>query len=192
MDLDNTVHSWNLVVLKEKQGSFNTIHCNTEFKQNKFYRANIMTNGDRKEVLVYGVIFSTDFDDIFETAQTRILRDFEILGIIKNGKVVSKAAFAKILDIHQYGRTSQTGFKIGYLMNARELIYGFFPFFRGDTKANTIKQAYVSVLDIIDGNMDCVNDHHVQFGNCGIPISASPNSRLQVRDTFALSHKMIL
>ncbi len=183
MDLENTIRKDNLVVLKEGVSTFKTDASQTEFKPNTFYRSIELTNEDIRQILVFGVIFSTDFDDIFELAQTRILRDFEQLGIIVNGKLISRTAFGKLLNIHQYGR-GRSGFKIGYIYtHPKELLYGFFPYFIGETKLTTIKVAYQNVFNIVEGGMNCVDEHIVQFGNCGIPIGANPSSRLRVRDT---------
>ncbi len=171
----------NLVVLKEGVKTFNTE--TTVFKPHTFYRSITLTDNDIIQTLVYGVVFGADFDEKFEFAQTRILRDFETLGIIVNGKVISKTAFGKLLDIHQYGKNNKNGFKIAYIStHPKELLYGFFPCFMGESKANTIRSAYQNVLNIIEGNMDCVDDSYVQFGNCGIPIGASPSTKLKVRD----------
>jgi len=166
-----------LVVLKEVHEII--VVDQTKFRAHHFYRASPL---DEKTMLVYGEpINNHNFKQYFETAQERILRDFEKLGIIVNGKIISKTAFAKKVVVHNYsGYPRSNSFKVGYLyIHPKEIMYAFMPFFNQDTKANTIRNAYQSVLDIIDGRMDCVDENYVQFANCGIPISMSSTAMLK-------------
>lgn len=168
------------VVLRENQELL--VVNQTTFRPHEFYPC--FLEYAEKTVLVYGEpIYRHNFESYFEMAQDRILRDFEKLGIIVNGKVISKTAFSKLIDVHNYvGRPRSTSFKVGYVTtHPKELLYAFMPTFINDTKANTIKIAYNHVLEIIEGNLDCVKDDLVQFGNCGIPVSMRPNSKLEKR-----------
>ena len=182
MDLyiNNVVREENLVVLK-KDVRVLVVGVNlTKFESNIYYRSIMFESG---EAIINGELI-VNYDKNFETVQQRMLRDFETLGIIVNGKVISRTAFSKILDIHKYGR-GKDRLSIGYVMrNPKEMMYGFFPSFKGESKFNTIKIAYSYVLDIIEGYMNCVDTNLVQFGNCGIPLSASSSTRLRVRESW--------
>ena len=115
--------------------------------------------------------------------QELFLREFEQLGVIVNGKIISKKAFKEICHVNQYGRTSKSGFKMAYICtHPKELMYVFMPFFTGDTKTNTLNNAYQSVKDIIEGNMDCVYEGYVQRTNTGLPLSMRPSHRFKFED----------
>lgn len=139
----------------------------TVYRANHFYRC--IPDSDTLGFLINGEWFNKqEYNSLFETAQTKILRDFEAMGLLVNGKPISKSAFVKQADIHQYGN-GRNNLKIWYFRNSRECIYGFYPM-RG-TKAENTNQCYQWYLDIINGNMECVDEHDVMFGNCGIPLA---------------------
>ena len=157
-----------LVILKSGVTEFK--HHDTYFKPRTFYRC--LSEASESSYLVYGEWFNQkQFDNRFELAYDFLLRTFEELGVIVNGKPISKTAFGQILDIHQYGRTSQSGLKIAYLRNRRDNIIGFYPAFKGETKKQTIEGAYTMFIETFIGNMDFVDCQRVQIGNSGIPIS---------------------
>lgn len=168
----------NLVVLKQTQMPFKNGH--TAYNSNLFYRACIL--GDN--IIVNGEPFTEQlFNEKFETAQSRILRDWTGMNMFKpNGLPLSKTAFGKLANIHTYGN-GRDNLKVLYFHTTRECIYGFYPMFRGETKAMSIKLAYGHYLDVINGNMDCVDSKLIQFGNCGIPIGYG-NLRLQKTEFF--------
>ena len=173
MDLKNTIREDNLVVLKQGVQPFRVGVCETEFVPNTYYRCIKLENDGHREYVIFGERFVNEqYDEAFETVQDLFLREFEQLGIIVNGKVISKSAFSKLIDVHQLGRTSKSGFKVGYIYtHPKELMYVFMPFFTGDTKAECINSAYRSVRDIIEGDMQCVEDDYIQRTNTGIPTS---------------------
>lgn len=153
----------------------------TKYRAHEFYPC---FTGYPKATLVYGqAVNNANFEKYFETVQDLMLREFEILGITKNGELISKTAFKELLDVHQLGRTSKSGFKVGYIYtHPKELMYVFMPFFTGDTKTACINQAYRSVRDIIEGDMQCVIDNYVQRTNTGIPVSMNASHVFDFRD----------
>lgn len=179
MDLSNTIRKADLVVLKEGVKGFDTER--TTFKANTFYRSIFLENESHVEVLIHGEIFVNDsYSDNFELAHTRILRDFETIGIVENNKLVSKTAFGKLCNIHTYGG-SRNGLKIAFIYtHPKELMYGFFPYFRGGNKKQVILDAYNEAQSIVDGNLTSIDRHIVQFGNQGLPLSAGGSTRLRV------------
>jgi len=163
----------NLVMLKGSGFSLQS----TDFEPNVLYRSIKLSDKNGCEILVFGVVFSeSEFNALFQSAHGLILKELESLNVINNGKLVSKTKFGKLLNVHQYGRTSRDGFKIGLLYkDSKELMYVFMPLFKGDTKENTITIAYNHIKEIISGNLDSLDNRLVQRTNTGIPLSMSPN-----------------
>ncbi len=150
----------NLVVLK---GSIQLEFETDVIKPNVYYRCVAI---QKKEYLVYGIIFSHDkFNELFEFAQDRVLRDFKELGILKEDNTpVSKSLFTKEADIHEYGKL-----KVWYFRNTRERIYAFYPM--QGSKIENQKECYQMYLDIINGDVESLDNKDVKFGNCGIPLT---------------------
>jgi len=158
----------NLVVLK---GKTTLVHEETEtrFEPNKHYRAIEL---DKDTILVYGVPFDIDlFNNQFETVHDRMLREFEAMELLKdNGAPISKTAFIERLNLHQYGKGQRKLF-IGFFGGKMNGMWGFYPIYAGDTKAQFLKDAYNNYKNVILGKMDLVDDGLIQRGNSGIPIS---------------------
>jgi hypothetical protein len=168
--MDNIIKKENLVVLKG-QSNFVIRETDTTFEANKHYRCIDVTEGSQRELLVYGVKFDINlFNDMFEYLHDRMMREFKILGLLKDGKPLSKTAFKERMDVHQYGRGQRKLFKgiFGGKMNGMIV---FDCYFQGDTKANFISTAYNDYKDIINGNMTSVDDGQVERGDSGIPIA---------------------
>ena len=181
MNLDNTIRKDNLVILKEGVSTFEKSH--TKFKPHTFYRSIILTNENRKEVLVNGEVFvNENFDNNFEFAHDRVMRDFKLCGLIKpNGEPVSKTAFKKLADNHQYtSRTIKSGlYKALFYTNVERGIYAFESAFK-EPKKKFYDTVYSYFINIVNGEMDAIDNQLVQYGNCGIPLNFS---NLRVRDT---------
>lgn len=162
----------NLVVLKGKNGV--TIN-HTEFYPNKYYRCITLSESeDNEQTLIYGEVFHKEqFNELFEYATDRTLRDWEAIGLLvkdkKDGvaKAISFTAFGKHADIHTYGR-GRNKMRILYFRNSRECIYGFYPC--NYTKVNDIRESYNMFLDTVLGNSEHLDDKSIQFGNRGIPL----------------------
>lgn len=161
----------NLVVLKG-QSNFIIRETLTTFEANKHYRCIEMKEGNVVEYLVYGVKFAPElFNEMFEFVYDRILREFNELGLVKDGKyAISKSAFRERMDLHQYGRGKGKLF-IGFFGNKMKGLFGFYPVFSGDTKAKFITNAYDHYLQLLDGKMDVIDNEYIQRGNSGIPLS---------------------
>ena len=119
--------------------------------------------------LVHGISFSQEeFDANFEDAHKRILRDFKTLSLVKGDNTpISKSEFNRKADIHTYGRK----YKVVYFHNievGRKLIYGFFV--NSTNNKDAINEAYVDYKLILSGDLECVDNKRVQFGNNGIPL----------------------
>jgi hypothetical protein len=180
MDLSNTISEFRLVVLKEGVSTFNDAFSGTEFKPHTFYRARVLTNENQKEVLIYGEIFvDEDFDNKFEYASERLMRDFKLCGLVKpNGKPVSKAKFKRDCQLHTYGRGQQKLFKALFFTMKDRQIYSFQTNLR-ENKTEFFQETYNQYLDIMDGDLEPIDNRLVQFGNCGIPLTYSD---MKVRD----------
>lgn len=179
--MDNIISKNDLVILKEGVSTFE--EGQVEFKPNTFYRSIILSNGNHKEVLVYGVVFvNENFDNIFEFAYDKVIRDFKLCGLIKpNGKPISKTAFGKLADIHSYTsyRTKSGLYKAFFYTQVKRGIYAFESSFK-ETKRSFLNTVYSYFICVINGNMDFIDNNLIQFGNCGIPLTFSD---LRVRDT---------
>ena len=69
---------------------------------NTFYRC---LEGDKKDIYVYGYNMPiSEFEKNFEFAYERIMRDWERISLVKNGKPISKTAFKALANVHTYGK----------------------------------------------------------------------------------------
>jgi hypothetical protein len=120
--------------------------------------------------MVFGIIFDDDkFNDLFEFAHDRVIRDFQKIGILgSNLKPISKSLFAKLADIHTYGYGRKNVYHVWYFRNTRECIYGFYPM-QGNKKSQ-LNECYEYYLDLVNGNVESLDVCDVRFGNCGIPL----------------------
>ena len=180
MDLNNTIRKDNLVILKkgvrtQRIGTANQ----TEFKVGKFYRSIVLINGNHKEAVVYGELFvNEEFDNLFEFAYDKIIRDFKGCGLFKtNGKPISKTKFKELCDIRKYGKR---GLYKGYILmnNNANTMYCFKSNFL-ETKKTFIDCAYSNFIDICNGILDSVDNKLVQFGDSGISLSYNINLRMR-------------
>lgn len=184
MNLDNTQRTDYLVVLKEDVESFIVEPSGTEFKQHTFYRAIQLENENQKEVLVFGEVFiNEDFDNRFETAHERIMRDFKLAKLIdENGKPISKTKFKKLCDLHEYSSSYKSKHKLfkGRFVTFKDRgIYTFQTNFR-ENKKEFFDTTYKMFMDIIDNDLYPIEYKTVQYGNCGMPLTYT---NLRVRDT---------
>jgi len=148
-------------------------------------------NEDVIEHLVYGIKFNdVQFNELFETVHTKLMRIFTFMELIKDGKPISRTAFGRdYLDIHTYGRgrnNSKVGYLCSFIDNNKEVV-GFYPQFSGETKAQTLRDCYDMFIETLNGNMGFVDCKRVQLGNCGIPMSYG-----DLRTREILNHKAIL
>lgn len=159
-----------LVVLR----GFEKLYLQTDvFYPNRFYRSIEITENSEKQYLVYGIVFDEEtFNAKFEYVHTKVIRDWEKIGLLENGKKLSYKAFKEKSNVHQY-QSCRVRSKLNvvyFFKDPRDCIYGFYPIFR-EPKEQSLKMAYVRYLDILGGNVIDFDNGNVQFGNCGIPIS---------------------
>jgi hypothetical protein len=117
------------------------------------------------QYMVYGIIMDAEaFNKHFEYSYDRIMRHWEQLCLVKDGKPVSQTSFNKIVDVRNYGKL-----KIVYTYtHPKELMYGFYP--TQDNKKNSLKECYQMLVDTVNGNMEHFDNSDIQFGNSGIPL----------------------
>jgi hypothetical protein len=101
----------------------------------------------------------------------KILEELEELGLTVSGKPISKTAFKKLGGVHQYNSGKKMLNVIFFYKNSKELLYGFYPTFKGETKADCINSAYERLTGLVGGDMVYVNEDYIQRGNSGIPIA---------------------
>lgn len=158
----------NLVVLKD---ALTATKGHTEFKANRFYRCLPdeqptlqMSNG----YLINGEWFDKrEYASLFETVHERMIRQFTDLGLIVNGKPVSKTKFVSLADIHTYG-SGRNNYKIWFFRNSREVIWGFYPM-QGN-KTQNANECYRYFTELVNGDMSSIDEGDVCFGNAGIPL----------------------
>jgi hypothetical protein len=155
----------NLVVLKGKT-AFVDEATQTTFKPNEHYRCSVMFD----EYIVYGVPFDKGtFNNMFEPLHNRMMEEWSENGLLPNMKPLSKSAFINLIDIHTYGRGKNKLF-VGYVGNKQDGLWAFHPYFKGDTKARFINNAYAMYQDALNGKMDDIDDNMLQRGNSGYPL----------------------
>jgi hypothetical protein len=156
-----------LVVLrgdKELEFQTDTMYPNT------YYRSIQASENDYNEYIVYGIKFDQEgFDKNFEYAYDKIMRDWETIGLIKKGKLISKKAFNELASVHLYGKQTNN-LRIIFFGHPRENMYGFYPKFR-ENQAKQLLAIYQWCINVIDGDMSYFDFQYIQFGNCGIPLS---------------------
>lgn len=165
------VNKNNLVVLKSRTTTLISEGTQTKFEPNKHYRCLSITENDRTEYLVYGVVFSQEaFESLFEYTYDRMMEEWSENGLLPMNKPLSKKGFVEVLDLHQYGKGKGKLF-IGFVGNKMDGLFAFQPLFKGDTKAKFLAYAYEMYKDTLNGDMTHVDDEMLQRGNSGIPLS---------------------
>jgi hypothetical protein len=161
-----------LVCLKGNTAGFSVVHCNSEFKPHKHYRCIELSEGNIKEYLVFGVVFSEkEFNERFEYVLDRAKRHFEFLGLTVNGKPISKSKFKALADLHTF-KGHGTKYYVHYFQgfDKDKIMYGFHPYFNKDTKVNSLNNAYRMFIDFLNGVSEEFDEGQIEFGNCGTPL----------------------
>lgn len=161
----------NLVILKGKATLVSK--CGTRIEPNVPYRCVEVSEGKQKEYLVYGIVFDKSaFNQLFIELHTVVMNEFKTIGLLgENGTPISKTQFKERASIHQYGKGKDMLNVLYFYIHPKECIYGFYPLFRGDTKAECLKNAYKMYIDLLNGEMEDFDCKDIQRGNCGIPLS---------------------
>lgn len=154
----------NLVVLKgSKPFSIGDGH----FLPNTYYRC-LPPEKPTDIYLIWGYgIVPDQYIDKFEFVHDRIIRDWTNIGLIVNSKPISKTAFARLANIHTYGN-QKNNLRI-YFFGPKECQYGFYPLLR-ENRTQQLVYLYEMFIETLLGDMTWVDDHNIQFGNCGTPI----------------------
>jgi len=142
---------------------------------NRFYR-HLETGETQYAHMVYGMKMSKEFfDEHFEYAYDRIMRDWSQMSLLNDGQPITKTAFKKLADVHTYTGRDGYGkrvknfiilFRVGGL---EKRMYGFYPTF-SETKAKTLDSVYKYYLATVNGDMTYIDGENIQFGNRGIPM----------------------
>jgi len=157
----------NLVILRE--GVDVPIVETLNFQHNKFYRSIRLEEGSTTNTMVNGVIFGADFDKYFEFAHTKIMRDFQTIGLLKdNLKPLSKTAFKERIHIQEF--STKGLYRAFAYVHPKELLYSFDTPFK-ETKKSFLDAIYGYYVDVCNGIMDMVDQEFIKFGNSGIPIT---------------------
>ena len=161
----------NLVILKGKSTLIS--QCGTRIEPNTQYRCIEISEGTRKEFLVYGIVFDENsFNELFIDLHSVVMDELKAIGLVKeDGTAISKAQFKERASVHQYGK-GQGMFNVLYFFtHPKDCMYGFYPQFRGDSKAKCLANAYQMYIDLLNGEMDDFDCNDIQRGNSGIPTS---------------------
>lgn len=142
-----------------------------KFKKGNFYRCLPQGLGEDIQLMVFGVVFAlVDFCSKFQFAHTVVIKEWTEMGLIVDGKPLTKKAFKERLDLHKYGN-GRGAFYSGYIIHnhSKELMYQFnSPYV--DTKPQFIDWAYQNYLDVIKGHVNALDNKNICRGNSGIPI----------------------
>jgi hypothetical protein len=157
-----------LVILKgsnELKFKTDTLYPNT------YYRCIKLEENGVVQYLVYGINMDDEFfKEHFEFAYDRIMRDWEQIGLVKNGKPITKKDFKELANVHTYGKQNQN-LRIMFFGHPKEGMYGFYPTV-SENKAKQLDRLYSWYLLILtNGNMNYFDQNNIQFGNKGIPLS---------------------
>ena len=145
-----------------------------EFKKGMFYRCMILGEDKMSEnvqALVYGLVFDiVELTKNFQFAHTIIMDEWEDIGLVKDGKPISKTEFKTFLDYHKFGR-GKGSFYCAFVSNnhPKELCYQFNTFY-SDTKPQFTQYSYENYLKVINGDMNSFDNQLICRGNSGIPI----------------------
>ena len=137
------------------------------YEPNKFYRHCLDVDYDFPHMIYGASITKEAFNEYFEYAHERIMRDWTKMNLVVDGKPVTKKEFKELADVHTYG-SGRKNLKIIFFGATKDCRYGFYPM--QGSKAANLNEAYNMYLDTINGNMEYIDDKDIQFGNTGIPI----------------------
>lgn len=158
----------NLVVLKTPEPLF---WEGERFDLNKVYRCfTPPENGSDGMYMINAEWFSQEeFDLYFEFAYDRVIRDWNELNLLKDGKAISYAEFKRRVNVHTYGKQTNN-LRIGYVGISKQNFYKFYPDLDGN-KELQLKDMYNMYQYVLNGNMYYLDNHCIQFGSFGIGIS---------------------
>lgn len=160
-----------IVYIKENNGGFST--DTTKFEPHTPYRCIELSEGDQTEILVNGVVFCKEaFNDLFEYSHPRIMRHFEVLGLIVNGKPISKKAFIERGYAVKYGRGNGSFWTLYTYTHPKELMYRFSPTWASGKKVLDMTNMYNDFVTLVNGDSTPIDNDCIEFGNCGLPLGS--------------------
>ena len=163
------MNRYNLVVLKNNNPF---MKGDTLLSPYVYYRCLTPTENDNDSYMIYAEWFSQEeFDNLFEFAYDRIMREWETFGLVVAGKKLAYGAFKKKANVVKYSQHGRKPLHICYFHSERD-IYGFYPWCR-DTKEGSLKWAYENYVRTFEGDMLPFDHKNIQFGNWGTPIAFS-------------------
>jgi len=143
----------------------------TVFKANKPYRCLSAVDGHLTSNVVYGEPFADEpFNILFETAHERIMRHFALIGLLVDGKTITKKAFKELAYAVKYGKGEGSFYVAYFYTHPKECMYRFSPLFSGGTKALQMTNLYDDYIRLVGGDLEGVDDELIQFGNRGLPL----------------------
>lgn len=157
----------NLVVLKDSK----TLTWQDDtLIPNKVYRCCTPTENGNDNYLIYGYWFTkAEFDLYFEFAYDRVIREWDSIGLIPNGKVLNFKDFKERVDLHTYGKNINH-LRIGYVGRLPQGLYSFYPR-NCEVRAKQLRCMYSSYVGVVFQNMDAFDNGWIQFNSRGIKIS---------------------
>ncbi len=158
----------NLVVLKTTEPLF---WEGERFALNHVYRCLTPLENESDSYLINAYWFTQEeFDMYFEFAYDRIIREWNILGLLKDGKAITFTAFKGLMDMHTYGKQSNN-LRLGFVGVGRNTLHKFVPV-GYDNKAYQLKQLYDKhYKETLNGNMIYVDAFKIQFGIRGVSLT---------------------
>jgi len=143
------------------------------FELGKIYRC--LPNEDGHMVMAE-TLSTEDFEANFTYFLDTVKEEWETLGLTIGGKKLSKTAFKRRANEghHKYESSRENLHVFFFYANAKTLMYGFYPSFKGN-KMDALNDAYQNYVNILDGHVEALDaqygcDPLVQRGNSGIPM----------------------
>lgn len=145
--------------------------AHTQFKEGKEYRCLLQEDGESRGALIFGEWFNlTEYKQFFRPVIDVIHEEWKELGLIVDGKPLSKTAFKKRLDFHKYGR-GQGSFYSAYIYgeHPKVLMFQFNTYF-AENKSESFNTFYENYVDVVKGEWNPIDQDVVNRGNSGVPI----------------------
>jgi hypothetical protein len=154
------MYQQNLAILKGNA----PLEINGEhFEPNTYYRCFPPKELMENNYMIYGNNMSIpNFENNFEYVYDVVMREWETIGLTKNGKKITKKRFIELSDIHKYGKI-----QVLYIRN-ENIIYGFYG--KCTNKKDTLNKCYLMYLVLLNGGVNLLDNKAIQRGNRGIPI----------------------
>jgi len=139
----------------------------SRFKLNTNYR--LSYDEDMKGCLVFGEWMTLEDMKKHFTLYIPVLQErLKALGLIVDGKPISKKAFIERAMVHTYG-SGKRRLHIFTIGEYKENCFAFYPM--QGTKPEEFKQAYEQYVRLVAGDYEAIDDGDIVWGNMGIPLA---------------------